>query len=98
MGRSHEKSSLNDTFAAGGGNPRSESSEQFFKKLGWVEIVNTHNMRKYVFLKSSHILYNPRNITDPAKSKTDSWANVYRDGRTFSKQKPGFSFWMYEMC
>ena len=30
------------------------------------------------------ILYNPRYITDPAKSKTDSWANVYRDERTFS--------------
>jgi len=30
-------------------------------------------------------------ITDPAKSKTDSWANVYRDGRTYSKQKPGTS-------
>ena len=29
------------------------------------------------------ILFNSRYITDPAKSKTDSWANVYRDGRTF---------------
>ena len=28
----------------------------------------------------------------PAKSKTDSWANVYRDRRTFSKQKQVFSF------
>ena len=28
------------------------------------------------------LIYNLRYITDPAKSKTDSWANVYRDGRS----------------
>ena len=36
------------------------------------------------FLKSNHILFNPRYITDPAKSKTDSWANVYREECIFS--------------
>ena len=40
------------------------------------------------------IFYNPRSINGPAKSKTDSWANVYPDGRTFSKQKKVFSLWM----
>ena len=33
------------------------------------------------------ISYNPRYITEPAKSKTDSWANVYQDERTFSFAK-----------
>ena len=30
-----------------------ESTEQFFKRLGWVEMRNTHKMRKYVVLVSS---------------------------------------------
>ena len=31
------------------------------------------------------LIYNLRYITDPAKSKTDSWANVYPDGRMESQ-------------
>ena len=48
-------------------------------------------------MKTNSILNNPRYITNPAKSKTDSWANVYRDGRLF-KQKKIFSFWIYKQA
>ena len=51
------------------------------------------------------IFYNPRYINDPAKSKTDSWANVYRDD-CFKTKKTVFSFsylkrmfyWIYKEC
>ena len=66
------------------------------KKTNIVPRPNSLNLG--LFQLKSVLLFNSRYITDPAKSKTDSRANVYRDGRTYSKQKPGFSFWMYEMC